>query len=172
MYLKNLFTISCSAEHAGIMSEPVAVVTGAASGIGLAVTEHLLSRGYRVVMADVNAIEGDRLATEFGSRTMFQRADVSNYSEQAALFSRALDWGGRLDFFAANAGIDDQQSLYQDPDTIRTDSNGLPKELNLKTVRVNLDGVFQGLWLFRCYLQKSPVRTKAKIVITASSAGI
>ena len=154
------------------MSEPVAVVTGAASGIGLAVTEHLLSRGYQVVMADVNAIEGNRLAIKLGSRTIFQHTDISKYSEQAALFARALAWGGRLDFFAANAGIDDQQSLYQDHKTITTDSNGLPNELNLKTVRVNLDAVIQGLWLFRYYAQKNPVCTQAKVVITASSAGI
>ena len=154
------------------MSEPVAVVTGAASGIGLAVTEHLLLRGYRVIMADVNVTEGNHLAIELGLRTIFQRTDVSNYSEQTALFKRALEWGGRLDFFAANAGIDDQQSLYQDHRSIRTDSNGLPKALNLKTVRVNLDSVFQGLWLFRYYSQKSPVRNKGKVIITASCAGI
>ena len=153
-------------------TQPVAIVTGAASGIGLAVSKHLLSKGYRVVLADVNATEGDRLAAELGSQTIFHRTDVSVYAEQAALFAHALAWGGRVDFFAANAGIDDRQSLYQDPATMKTDANGVPEELNLKTLRVDLDSVFQGIWLFKYYSRKSKTGAGGKIVITSSTAGL
>ena len=156
-----------------ISSQPVAIVTGAASGIGLAVSKHLLTKGYRVVLADVNATEGDRLATELGPQTIFQRTDVSIYADHAALFARALEWGGRLDFLAANAGIDDRQSLYQDPATMKLDANGFPEELKLKTLRVDLDSVFQGIWLFKYYSQKSQTGPAGgKIVITASTAGL
>ncbi|EXJ76396.1 15-hydroxyprostaglandin dehydrogenase (NAD) [Cladophialophora psammophila CBS 110553] len=94
------------------MDQPVAIVTGAASGIGLAVSKHLLTRGFRVVMGDVNEAEGRRLQGELGPATLFVHVDVSRYDDQLRLFSTAVEWGGRLDFLAANAGIDDRQSLY------------------------------------------------------------
>jgi len=153
------------------MSKPVAIVTGAASGIGLAVTKHLLGRGYRVAMADVNKAEGERLGAELGHDTFFIQTNVSNYDQQASLFATAFEWGDRrLDFFAANAGIDDRQSLYE---KLATDMDALdpPKELNLDAIRVDLDAVFQGIWLFKFYARKNK-SPGGKIVITSSAAGL
>src|SRR5271163_4480911 len=96
------------------MAKPVAIITGGASGIGLALTKHLLTKGYRVVMADVNTKAGTQLSAELGPDTLFHRTDVSSYAEQVELFKNAISWGGnRLDFFAANAGVDDRQNLFQ-----------------------------------------------------------
>ncbi|KAK5062862.1 hypothetical protein LTR84_004937 [Exophiala bonariae] len=154
------------------MSKPVAIVTGAASGIGLAVTKHLLGRGYRVVMADVNQGEGDRISSELGLDTLFRRVDISVYDQQASLFASAFKWGGgRLDFFAANAGIDDRQSLYEKNETIKLDENGRPTPLNLKTMQVDLDAVIQGVWLFKYYARQN-AKKGGKVVITSSAAGI
>ena len=154
------------------MSKPVAIVTGAASGIGLAVTKHLLGRGYRVVMADVNEKEGGRLSSELGSDTLFHRTDISVYEQQAALFAKAFEWGGRrLDFFAANAGIDDRQSLYEKNESIELNEDGTPKPLNVKTMQVDLDAVIQGVWLFKYYARQN-AQKGGKIVMTSSAAGI
>ena len=155
------------------MSKPVAIVTGAASGIGLAMTKHLLSRGYKVAMADMNSNEGERLHSELGSDTMFHQTDVSSYDQQAALVSQAFEWGGnRLDFFAANAGIDDRQSLYQDNSTVELNANGVPKPLNLKTMDVDLNAVLQAIWLFKYYAGKNTGKKGGNIVITSSAAGL
>jgi NAD(P)-dependent dehydrogenase (short-subunit alcohol dehydrogenase family) len=152
------------------MSQPVGIVTGGASGIGLAVTKHLLTRGYKVVIADVNDSEGERLASSLGSNAIFQHTDVSSFEQQRALFDRAFKWGGnRLDFLAANAGVDDRQSLYETEEKV--DENGLPLELNLKTVKVCLDAAFQGIWLFKWYARRNKV-PGGKVVITASAAGL
>jgi len=152
------------------MSKPVAIITGAASGMGLALTKHLLSRDWRVVMADVNLEVGTQLSEELGSDTLFQQTDVSVYSQQAKLFNRAFEWGGdRLDFLAANAGIDDKQSLYQKNEEF--DEHGQPKEINLKTIKVDLDAVVQGIWLFKHYARRNVV-PGGKIVITSSAAGL
>lgn len=151
------------------MSKPVAIVTGAASGIGLGITEHLLSRNYRVVMADMNAIEGERLSSKLGENIKFIKTDITIYEQQASLFKEAFKWGGkRLDFLAANAGIDDRQSLYEMNPPENED--GTPKELSLKTLKVDLDAVFQGIWLFKHYARKNVI-PGGKVMITSSAAG-
>ena len=152
------------------MSHPVGIVTGGASGIGLAITRHLLSLGYKVVIADLNDASGERLSSELGPNVLYQHTDVSSFSQQRALFDLAFKWGGnRLDFLAANAGIADRQSLYETEEKL--DEDGLPLELNLKTVQVILDAALQGIWLFKFYARKNKV-PGGKVVITASAAGL
>ena len=151
-------------------SKPVALVKGGASGIGLALTKHLLTNGYRVVMADINAERGAELSSELGPDTLFHRTDVSAYSDQVALFKHAFTWGGeRLDFFAANAGIADQQNMYQSNEDL--DENGDIQPLNLKAIEVDLEAVIQGIWLFKHYARRN-AKPGGKVVITASMAGL
>ncbi len=154
------------------MSQPVAIVTGAASGIGLALTKTLLSKGYKVCMGDVNAATGTSLSSELGPLTLFVPCNVAIYSQLAHLFKSAFEWGGnRLDFFAANAGIDDRQAMLEKDEKMSKEVEGVPEELNLITLRVNLDAVLQGMWLFKFFARKN-VKKGGKIVITASSAGL
>jgi NAD(P)-dependent dehydrogenase (short-subunit alcohol dehydrogenase family) len=121
------------------MSKPVAIITGAASGIGLSLTRHLLSSGWRVAMADRNEEKGRALEKELGPDVMFMTVDVSKYDQQAALFQSAFEWGnGRLDFLAANAGIDDHQSLYEGV----SNTLGPPPELNTDCIQVHISGFY------------------------------
>lgn len=138
--------------------------------MGLALTKDLISKSWKVAMADVSAEEGGRISAELGEDTLFVRTDISIYTEQAALFRRAFSWGGnRVDFFAANAGIADLGNLYA-PE-IDVDENGDPKPLNMKAMNVDLDAVFQGIWLFRYYHRKN-VKSVGKVVITSSMGGL
>ncbi|TVY25634.1 15-hydroxyprostaglandin dehydrogenase [NAD(+)] [Lachnellula hyalina] len=153
------------------MSKKLAIITGAASGLGLALTKHLLSQNWRVCMADTNATIGDQLASELGDDVLFIPTDVSIYSQQANLFAKAFEFGGqRLDFAALNAGIDDKQSLYSTKEEL--DERGGPKELNLVTLKVDLDAVVQGIWLFKYYARRNADKKGGKIVITSSAAGL
>jgi NAD(P)-dependent dehydrogenase (short-subunit alcohol dehydrogenase family) len=61
-----------------------ALVTGGASGIGRATVARLLAGGWRVVLADLNAENGERVATELGAGVRFVRADVSEEADVAA----------------------------------------------------------------------------------------
>ncbi|ORY15881.1 hypothetical protein BCR34DRAFT_464183, partial [Clohesyomyces aquaticus] len=155
------------------MSKPVGIVTGAGSGIGLAVATHLISKGYRVVVADLNTKTGAAAAESLGPNATFIQTDVSSYPSQARLFKQAYEWGGnRLDFCHANAGIDDRQYLYDDKEEL--DEEGLLKPLNTKSMQVNLEAVIQGLWLFKYYVRRSKEAGggKGKFVATSSAAGL
>ena len=85
------------------MAQKVAVVTGAASGIGLAVAEALTGEHYRVVMADVNAEAGRREADRLGAH--FVHADLTDRAACKALIDTAVDAYGSVDVLINNAGI-------------------------------------------------------------------
>jgi NAD(P)-dependent dehydrogenase (short-subunit alcohol dehydrogenase family) len=75
------------------LRDRVAVVTGAASGIGAALVERFAAEGMHVIGADVEG--GDTVV----------RADVSNYDDVAALADQAYDRYGRVDVLCNNAGV-------------------------------------------------------------------
>jgi NAD(P)-dependent dehydrogenase (short-subunit alcohol dehydrogenase family) len=86
----------------------VAIVTGAASGIGRAVALRLARDGADVVLADVNAEGLAAVASEveqLGRRAAVLRVDVSSRSETQAMVDEALARFGKLDILVAAAGI-------------------------------------------------------------------
>ena len=85
------------------MKERTAVVTGAASGIGLAVAESLAGAGYRVVMADVNQEAGRREADRLGAH--FVHADLTDRAACKSLIDTAVSTYGSVDVLVNNAGI-------------------------------------------------------------------
>ncbi len=85
------------------MSERVVIVTGAASGIGLAVSEALAAAGHRVVLADINREAGEREAARLGG--VFVPADLSRRADCRGLVDAALERFGRVDILVSNAGI-------------------------------------------------------------------
>jgi 3-hydroxybutyrate dehydrogenase len=85
------------------LSSRVAIVTGAASGIGRAVAEDLAAHGARVVFADVSP-GGEQVAAAVKG-AIFQRTDVSSRDDCRALVDRAVRDLGRLDILVNNAGL-------------------------------------------------------------------
>jgi NAD(P)-dependent dehydrogenase (short-subunit alcohol dehydrogenase family) len=89
----------------------VAVVTGGAMGIGLAVARALSDAGARVVIADRDSEAGKQAAADVGG--LFVRADVSEDDELRRMIATAERFGGGLDVLVNNAGgVDDP--LYPD----------------------------------------------------------
>jgi 15-hydroxyprostaglandin dehydrogenase (NAD) len=150
------------------MPPKVAIITGAASGIGLALTRDLVSKGWNVAIGDINLQAGEELAAELGPTVCFQQTNVSDWEQLAALFKKAWTTWGRIDFHAANAGIDDKESLYG-PTSLSDD--GEPSRPNLTTVYVDLFSVFYGIRLAIHYFRKNAVKG-GKIVVTSSTAGL
>ncbi|MEE1929146.1 3-oxoacyl-ACP reductase [Streptomyces sp. TRM 70351] len=107
-----------------------AVVTGAASGIGLASARRLASEGAHVVCADIDAERGEAAAKECGG--LFVRTDVTDAGQVEALFAAAHRTYGSVDVAFNNAGIsppDDDSILTTEPDAWRR-----VQEVNLTSV--------------------------------------
>jgi glucose 1-dehydrogenase len=86
------------------LQDRVAVVTGAAQGIGHACVRRFASEGAKVVLADLDQAAGSALATSIPG-ALFVMADVSRRADVEALVARALERHGRIDVLVNNAGI-------------------------------------------------------------------
>jgi 3(or 17)beta-hydroxysteroid dehydrogenase len=116
----------------------VALVTGAARGIGAGIARAFAAEGARVWLTDINEDEGRALAVELGDAHRFERLDVA--SEEAwAIVDKLVAEEGRLDILVNNAGITgfEASSAAHDPEHVTLDEWH-------RVHRVNLDGTFLG----------------------------
>ena len=147
--------------------------------LGLSLVKHLLEKSeWRVVVADVRADSWNAVKSSIDpERAIFVQTDVASWDSQLALFKKAYEWSeGRIDFFAANAGIADKDSFYQAADLDQD-----PQKPNLVCVDVCGTAIFYGLQLYLHYTRKTNAALKAKpdsatfspkMVITSSCAGL
>ena len=88
----------------GRVTDKVAIITGAASGLGLASARRLAEEGARVVLADINLEQGQAVADEIpGAR--FEHLDVTREANWIALIDKVIADFGRLDILLNCAGI-------------------------------------------------------------------
>ncbi len=119
------------------LSNKVAVVTGAASGLGRAAAEKLVNGGAKVVIVDMNAEAGAKAVEELGAaNASFVQLDVSSGSDVEAAFEKILADLGRVDICVNCAGIGIAAKTL--------DRDGNPHDLDLyrKVIEVNLIGTF------------------------------
>lgn len=83
----------------------VALVTGAASGIGLAIAAAFIAEGAKVLLADVDTVKGGAAAADLGAAAAFIRCDVADGAAVTAAVAEAVARFGRLDCLVNNAGI-------------------------------------------------------------------
>jgi len=89
------------------LKNKIAIVTGAGSGFGEGIAKRFAQEGARVLVNDVNATAGERVAQEIrtaGGAAKFCKADVARDGEVAAMVRDALDAFGGLDILVNNAG--------------------------------------------------------------------
>ena len=87
------------------LQDNVAVITGAASGIGEGAARRFVAEGAKVVIADFQADAGQALADELGDAAVFHHTDVTVEDQVAAAVELAVSTWGRLDTMFNNAGI-------------------------------------------------------------------
>jgi NAD(P)-dependent dehydrogenase (short-subunit alcohol dehydrogenase family) len=97
-------------------SKRIAVVTGAAKGIGRAIVERLISDDYFVIAADIDAVGGQELVAVFGENQLsFEAVDVTSESGINALFDKIDQKFGRLEVLVNNAGIIRDNMIWNMP---------------------------------------------------------
>ena len=144
------------------LADRVAIVTGAASGIGAASAAAMAAEGARVIVADRNEAGARDVVQKIGQaggQAIALAADVTRAADNQALVERALAAWGRLDVFYANAGVPQW----------KTDVETVDEAVYDQIMDVNVKGVWLGA---RASL---PVMKKAKrgvLLATASTAGI
>jgi NAD(P)-dependent dehydrogenase (short-subunit alcohol dehydrogenase family) len=120
------------------MKDQVAIVTGAASGIGAEVSRQLADAGARVVLIDVDEARGRPLAEQLDA--VFLRCDVSSRDDWMRSVARCIETVGVPRFAHLNAGV---MSVGADQPFLPLED--LPLANYRRIVGVNLDGVVFGL---------------------------
>jgi NAD(P)-dependent dehydrogenase (short-subunit alcohol dehydrogenase family) len=140
----------------------VAVITGAASGIGRAIAERCVGFGMKVVLADVHEADLAKTATDLKSRggtVLAVRTDVSKRGDVELLARRTIDTFGQVHLLFNNAGVT---------------ADGAPWEASWNdwewAIGVNLWSVIHGIKVFTPLMLAQ--NTECHIVNTSSTAGL
>lgn len=140
-----------------MFKEKVAVVTGGASGIGLATTKKLLSEGANVVILDLKMDE--EIINSLGENVLYLKCDVSNEENVKNCIEEIIKKFDHIDYLVANAGIGGSASK---PHEVSMD------EWN-KVISVNQTGIF----LLNKYVINEMLKSgKGAIVNTSSMYGL
>jgi len=118
----------------GRVSGKVAIITGAAQGLGAAIATRLAQEGAQVVLTDLNQLAGQASAAAIGG--LFMQQDVSSESGWQELVLRVEQQFGRLDVLVNNAGLAESAGA-RDPETAELEDWR-------RIHRVNVEGVFLG----------------------------
>jgi NAD(P)-dependent dehydrogenase (short-subunit alcohol dehydrogenase family) len=142
------------------LRDRVALITGAASGIGKAIAQALASEGARVIVADLNEQAGRAAAAQIAERApaRFVGCDVTDEASVEAAVGSALEIEGRLDIMVNNAGIITVPASLIDSPAADWDRH----------FAVNMRGVFFGVK----HAARAMLQTGGSIVNIASVAGM
>ena len=134
----------------------LAIVTGAARGIGLATAKLFEKNGYKVALVDKDNDELIKLRIDNNNQKSFSY-DISDINQLSSMFSDILNWYGRIDVLVNNAGVADFGTIEE-----------TSYERWNKVMKTNLDGVFLCSQKAIPYLKE----TKGNIVNIASISGL
>lgn len=140
------------------LADKVALITGAARGMGAAQAEQFVAEGARVVVADILDDAGRQLSERLGDAASYVHLDVGSEEEWNAAVKAALDTFGAIDILVNNAGVYRRASFEE-----------LTMELIDFHYRVNQLGVFLGL---RAVFAHMKDRGAGSIINVSSISGL
>ncbi|AZI64589.1 3-hydroxyacyl-CoA dehydrogenase [Rhodococcus qingshengii] len=145
-----------------IVNDSVAVVTGGASGLGLATTKALLADGASVVIIDLSSSNGEAIAKELGDRVRFAAADVTDEAAVTAALDVAESLGP-LRVAVNCAGIGNAVKTV-------SKKGAFPLDAFKKVIDVNLIGTFNVLRLAAERISKTePIDGERGVIINTAS---
>jgi 3-oxoacyl-[acyl-carrier protein] reductase len=137
------------------LTDQVAIVTGAARGIGRGIASVLAAEGARVVVVDRDGELAEQTAVEVGGLAI--AADVTHRASVQAMAARVVEELGRIDIVAANAGIYPVAELAT-----------MTEEMWSRVMDVNVGGA---VWTVQACLPTMQERGYGRIVLTSSITG-
>lgn len=140
----------------------VAIVTGAASGFGQGIAERFAAEGAKLIVNDVNADNGERVAAGIrgtGGDAHFLRADVSRGADVAALLEGTIARFGQLDIVVNNAGVSHRNQSMLDVEEAEFD----------RVYAINVKSLY---WSARHMVPYFKTRGGGVFVNIASTAGV
>ncbi|GIV71001.1 sorbitol-6-phosphate dehydrogenase [Caldilinea sp.] len=141
-----------------LLQDRIALVTGAAQGLGAALSLRLAREGCDVVVADINGERAAQTAADIaqqtGRRTLSLAADVTNEEQVRAMVDKTVETFGRLDILVANAGI------------VRS---GAIDELSLRDWQLVIDVNLTGYFLCAKYAAIVMKRQRSGVIIQINS---
>jgi 5'-hydroxyaverantin dehydrogenase len=155
------------------------LVTGGASGIGLACATHIAKAGALVTISDLQETTGQAVAQELlskGHAVQFVQCDVTSYTAQVEMYQKAIIFGGgKIDIVIPNAGIIAEKNLFDmvSGNTLSPDSPP-PEQPSYAGCNVNLQAVYNTCYLAIHYFRLPRIAAdtyKPSILLMASLAG-
>lgn len=141
------------------LSGKIAIITGAASGIGEATARRFTEEGAHVLIADIQDDAGKKLAADLGKHASYHHCDVTKEGDVRTLVDSAIATHGRLDIMMNNAGILGARAPID--------------ELDLQEFKITNDVLVNGTFLGLKHAARvmKPAET-GSIINVASTAGI
>lgn len=123
----------------GRLNKKIALITGAAQGIGKSIAKKFAMEGAYVIITDIQKLEGKKVSKEIGNNSVYLYLDVQKESEWKSTFDMVLHQFGKIDILVNNAGITGFEEGFglQDPEHASLDSWR-------QVHAINSDGVFLG----------------------------
>ena len=128
----------------GKLTGKVAVITGAAQGMGAAHAKLFIAEGAKVVLTDLNETEGLATAEKLGTNAIFVKQDVSNENDWQTIVQTALENFNQIDILVNNAGITYAKSLFD-----------VSADDYLKIFKINQLSVFLGMKFVAAEMKKA-----------------
>jgi len=116
------------------LQNKVAIITGAAAGIGKATAQRFAEAGARIVIADLDEDTGKTTASQIGAQALFVKLDVASKQSWESAIQTTTQHFGRLDILVNNAGI-----------VINNTVENTTQDQWRKIVAINQEGVFLGM---------------------------
>lgn len=146
------------------INNSVFVVTGGASGLGAATARMIVSRGGKVVLADVSREAGEKMATELGANARFVATDVTDEASAKAAFSAACEMG-TLRGLVNCAGVAPAEKIVGKQGAHKLESF-------TRTITINLVGTFNMMRLAAEIMQNNAPNESGERGVIISTASV
>lgn len=138
--------------------DKVAIITGGANGIGLAAVKRFVEEGAKVIIVDVNELQGQAVTNEYNGKVHFKKLNITDREQCEKIVHEIIEQFGRIDILVNNAGIT-KDAMFHKLSEIDFD----------QVMDVNCKGVFNMTQAVVPYMRKAGY---GKIINTASVVGV